>query len=942
MQRANSGFGRYRIFWLSLVAGVALAALVVASTMMTLPPEVSTGKDARFDQLIAESDSQAGFVPLYWHGDDGKLYAEIAKFNEPFIYYPSLSQGVGSNDLGLDRGRLGDTQLVQFERVGPRVLLVALNTRYRATTENVAETRAVDEAFARSVLWGFDIVAEKSAEKSSEKSAEKLAEKSADNEVGPESQGKNTATATSSAQENATDGGGDSAAAVGEEPDDDRKPGLASESPASRVLIDLTGFAQRDALGLSALLDSRGEGSYSIDSQRSAINTARSKAFPDNTEVDALVTFVGRPTGDILGTVSPDAGAVTLHLHHSFVRLPDDGYTPLPYDPRAGFIDGGESNTFYDYGAPLGEPVKRGYAWRHRLQKKHPERAMSEAVEPIVYYVDAGVPEPIRSALVEGASWWNQAFEAAGYIDGFQVKILPEGADPMDVRYNVIQWVHRSTRGWSYGMSVRDPRTQEIIKGHVSLGSLRVRQDYLLAEGLLAPYKEGVDESEAAQQLEEFSLARIRQLSAHEVGHTLGLEHNFAASAAERASVRDYPHPYVTLSDDNQIDVSDAYAVGIGEWDKLAISWGYSDFSGSDLAGSDVAGADVSGEGDQTAEPAGRDALMRTLLDSGLSFVADQHARGDSFARGAGPCHSRGSLWDNGADPVAELNRMMELRQVVLGNFSDAVIRAGRPMASIEDALVPAYLMHRYQVQAAATVLGGRDFTYALKGDGQAPTQLIDAARQEAALAALLATLEPEALVLPPELIALIPPRPPSSGTSRELFPRDTGYLFDPVAAAATSVELTLRVLLDPTRAARLNQQGMFDDTLPTFDDVLDASVSQLFDQSSSSDEGTSAGEAMKVLVSQQIQRLTLSHLLALSANPAANSQVRAEAWSAAVRIGAFAAEKLAELKEDDEAASLQSWRAHYLRLGQRVKSADVEMNAWSQQPINVPPGSPI
>ena len=471
MQRANSGFGRYRIFWLSLVAGVALAALVVASTMMTLPPVASAGDDARYDQLIAESVSQPGFVPLYWHGGDGKLYAEVTAFNQPFIYYPSLSQGVGSNDLGLDRGRLGDTQLVQFERVGPRVLLVALNTRYRATTENAAETRAVHEAFARSVLWGFDIVAEKSAEESTQNSA--------DNQVGPEIEGSDKATAASVARENATDGGGDSPAAVGEEPSDDLEQGLASDSPASRVLIDLTGFAQRDALGLSALLDSRGEGSYSIDNQRSAINTARSKAFPDNTEIDALVTFVGRPTGDILETVSPDAGAVTLHLHHSFVRLPDNGYTPLPYDPRAGFIDGGESNTFYDYGAPLGEPVKRGYAWRHRLEKKHPERAMSEAVEPIVYYVDAGVPEPIRSALVEGASWWNQAFEAAGYIDGFQVKILPEGVDPMDVRYNVIQWVHRSTRGWSYGMSVRDPRTQEIIKGHVSLGSLRVRQDYL-------------------------------------------------------------------------------------------------------------------------------------------------------------------------------------------------------------------------------------------------------------------------------------------------------------------------------------------------------------------------------------------------------------------------------------------------------------------------------
>ena len=672
----------------TLQTGLATLALVCVTAFGAPLTSANSSAKARatensaYADIVAASEHQPGFMSLYWHESQGKLYAQVTDFDQPLIYYPSLSQGVGSNDLGLDRGRLGDTQLVQFERVGSRLLLVALNTRYRASSDNPNERRAVTEAFARSVLWGFDIAAEQ-------------------------------------------DGS---------------------------LLIDLTDFAQRDSLGLSALLEQAGEGSYALDAQRSVINMPRSKAFPDNTEVDALVTFVGHPEGNILRTVAPDAGAITLHLHHSFVRLPDDGYTPLPYDPRAGFIDGGEGDLFYDYAAPLGEPVKRGYARRHRLEKKHPDREMSEAVEPIVYYVDSGVPEPIRSALVEGASWWNQAFEAAGFIDGFQVKILPDGVDPMDVRYNVIQWVHRSTRGWSYGMSVRDPRTQEIIKGHVSLGSLRVRQDYLLAEGLLAPYKDGVDEAEAAKEIEAFALARIRQLSAHEVGHTIGLEHNFAASADDRASVMDYPHPYVTLTEDNEVDISDAYAVGIGAWDKLAIRWGYADFP------------------DDTDAVAARAALMDELLASGLSFVADRHARAGSFDSGAGPSHSRGSLWDNGADPVAELNRIMALRRVVLDNFSEAVIRKGQPLAKIEDALVPAYLMHRYQLQAAATVLGGRDFTYALKGDGQTPTTVIDGERQQAALTALLATLSPNALALSPELVALIPPRPPCRGTRGSCF----------------------------------------------------------------------------------------------------------------------------------------------------------------------------
>ena len=844
MTRSIRGWARsVALGWLTLVVFVSPSTLAAES----------------FAALIEASEHQPGFVSLYWHVGDGRLYAEITELNEPLIYYPSLSQGVGSNDLGLDRGRLGQTQLVQFERVGPRLLLVALNTKYRASSANPNERRAVEEAFARSVLWGFDIAAEDSG----------------------------------------------------------------------RILIDMTDFAQRDALGLSALLKERGEGSYAIDKHRSVIHLPRSKAFPDNTEIDALVTFTGTPAGEILATVAPDAGAITLHLHHSFVRLPDDGYTPLPYDPRAGFIDGGEDDLFLDYAAPLGEPVKRGYARRHRLMKKYPEQERGEAVEPIVYYVDSGVPEPIRSALVEGASWWNQAFEAAGYIDGFQVKVLPDGVDPMDVRYNVIQWVHRSTRGWSYGMSVRDPRTQEIIKGHVSLGSLRVRQDYLLAEGLLAPYKEGVDEAEAAQELEAFALARIRQLSAHEVGHTIGLEHNFAASADDRASVMDYPHPYVTLTEDGEVDVSDAYSVGIGAWDKQAIRWGYADFP------------------DDVDAQAARGELLDELLASGLSFVADQHARAGSFASGAGPSHSRGSLWDNGADPVAELNRIMALRRVVLDNFSDAVIRKGQPLAKIEDALVPAYLMHRYQLQAAATVLGGRNFTYALKGDGQTPTTIIDGKRQKAALDALLVTLSPEALALSPELVALIPPRPPMSGASRELFPRETGYLFDPMGAAATSIDLTLRVLLDPTRAARLNQQGMLDGSLPMFGSVLDellAAIWQLPKTRPIDPVHDVAGDnrGTYARISRRIQSSALTHLLGLVAHTGANPQVRADAWAAVVELGERAAVELSRPESDGSGVGAAHWRAHYLQLGQRIARAAADSDSWIHQPISVPPGSPI
>lgn len=831
---------------LKLMTLSAVWLLLVTLTMGLFAP-IAVAKDAapsaieHYQEITQASEHLDGFVPLYWHKEAGKLYARLEVFDAPFIYYASLSQGVGSNDLGLDRGQLGDTYLVQFERVGPKVVLVALNTRYRATSDNAAERRAVDEAFARSVLWGFEIAAEV----------------------------------------------------------DDQ------------VLVDITPFALSDAVQLGHRLAAMQEGAFQVSAERSLVNRARTKAFPDNTEIDALVTYTGKAAGKYLPTVSPSDTSVSVHLHHSFVRLPDPGYKPLPYDPRAGFIDGGHA--FMDYAAPLGEPVQRAYAWRHRLQKKNPHAAMSEAVEPIVYYVDPGTPEPIRSALIEGASWWNQAFEAAGFIDGFQVKLLPEGADPMDVRYNVIQWVHRSTRGWSYGSSIRDPRTQEILKGHVTLGSLRARQDYLIAEGLLAPYggDSGSNTTQAKAQLEAFALARIRQLSAHEVGHTIGLAHNFAASSNDRASVMDYPYPWVTLTDEGTIDVSDAYAVGIGAWDKRAITWGYSDFA----------------EG--TDEAAARNAIMAETIASGLAYVEGQHARADSFARSGGACHTRGALWDNGADPVVELNRLMALRRAVLDRFSADVIQPGEPMARIEEVLVPAYLMHRYQLKAAGTVLGGRDFVYTLKGDGQQPTTEIALPRQEAALQALLATLSPQALALPIHLLQAIPPSPPMTGNAREQLPRDTGYLFDPVATAGSAAELSLQVLLDPTRAARLNRQRILNDGQLDFPTVLERLIGTTWWVKPAKDAYTSQ-------LQQRVQQLVVTKLAALMANPLADTAVRSQAFEALSALHGWVTDALGSARVID------SWQAHYRFSAARIDALMNHDGAFDMSPVMAPQGSPI
>jgi len=819
---------------------ISLIVLVATLVVAGCGGDKSQPVESSYDSIVAASTAIPGFLPMFWHEGEGKLYLEIQRLDEAFIYVSGLSAGIGSNDLGMDRGQLGDTRLARFDRRGPKVLLLADNPKYIASSDNPDERAAVEQAFARSVVWGFEVTAER-------------------------------------------DG---------------------------KILVDASEFFLRDAHGVGARLKEAQEGVYTVDASRSAIFLPRTKGFPDNSEIDATLTLVGEPTGKILGLVSPDAGIITVHQHHSFVRLPDEGYVPLPYDPRSGFIDLYDNQLIYDYATPINEPVKKAYAWRHRLKKKDPSAEVSEAVEPIVYYVDRGAPEPIRSALIEGASWWNQAFEAAGYKDAFQVKLLPEGADPLDIRYNVIQWVHRSTRGWSYGYSVRDPRTQEILKGHVSLGSLRVRQDLLLAEGFLAPYK---DESTPAE-LEAFALARIRQLSAHEVGHTIGLEHNFAASTNNRASVMDYPYPYVTLAADGSIDVSQAYSEDIGQWDKRAILWGYQDFPA---------------EVDAAAE---RQRIIANTYASGLNYVADRHSRGDSFAVTAGPSSPRGNLWDNGADPVAELNRLMVLRAAVLNQFSPNNIQLGSPMASLEDVLVPMYLLHRFQLQAAATVIGGRDFSYALRGDGQVPTVAISGARQRQAIDSMLATVSPSALRLPAELVALIPPRPPGSGDSRELFPRQTGYLFDPLAAAGTAAGLTLDQLLNVTRAARMNNNNVSDPRQPDFAEL----VSEVM-QASWYGERVFPRDAP---LQRVVDTAVLERLMRLASNPDAQVQARAQAYNALFELEGWLSANSEPAVRDQKA---RGWLAHYRLSSEMIRrfreSADTIVPPSA---LKTPPGSPI
>ncbi len=446
-------------------------------------------------------ESYKGYFNFLYDESEDKIYLEVDALNQEFLYVNSLSSGVGSNDIGLDRGQLGNEQVVYFQKAGNKLLLIQPNLKFRALTNNALEKRSVEQAFAKSVLFGFPI----------------------------------------------------------------------KEKKGKSYYIDLTPFLMRDAHGVSNRLKGRGQGSYSLDKTKSALALERTKAFPKNVEFEAMLTFAGDPKGREIRSVAPNASLVTVVQHHSFVALPEPGYQMRKYDPRSGSWQMG----YYDYATPVEEPIMKRFITRHRLEKKDLNATVSEAVEPIIYYLDNGTPEPVRSALLEGGRWWNQAFEAIGFKDAFQVKMLPDDADPLDVRYNVIQWVHRSTRGWSYGGSVVDPRTGEIIKGHVSLGSLRIRQDFMIAQALMnQPFAERDDNHQAMLDL---ALARIRQLSAHEIGHTLGFAHNFAASVNDRASVMDYPHPKFSINN-GEIDFSDAYAKGIGAWDKVSVAYAYADF----------------------------------------------------------------------------------------------------------------------------------------------------------------------------------------------------------------------------------------------------------------------------------------------------------------------------------------------------------------------------
>ena len=754
---------------MSLVAGSAIMLTLPIRAEDASPKSADSKPLPTVTQKTAGTRAMPGFFPCAWDAREGKLWLEISHFDADFLYVESLAAGVGSNDIGLDRGQLGGSHVVRFTRVGPRVLLVEQNLRYRAVSDNADERTAVEQSFAQSVVWGFKVEAEENG----------------------------------------------------------------------RVLVDATPFLLHDAHGVAETLAAQKQGAYKLDDTRGALYLPATRNFPRNTEFEATLTFTGKPEGEWIRSVTPDPGAVTVREHQSFVELPEGGYQPRAFDPGSGFY----AVKYADYATPIQEPLVQRVIPRHRLRKKDPSAASSEAVEPIIYYLDPGAPEPIRAALLEGASWWNQAFTAAGYQDAFQVKLLPPDADPMDVRYNVIQWVHRSTRGWSYGASVVDPRTGEIIQGRVTLGSLRVRQDFLIAQGLLQPYEHGTAPD---PRLLQMALARLRQLAAHEVGHTLGLQHNFAGSADGRTSVMDYPPPYVALDGKGEVDLSQAYAVGIGEWDKRTILYGYQDFP----AGTD--------------ERAGLSAILHENVVRGLHYITDEDARPP------GGAHPLAHLWDSGASATDELNRLVKVRAAALSRFGENNLAPGAPLATLENVLVPVYLLHRYQAEAAVKLIGGVNYAYAARGDGQPANEPLPTEAQRAALAAVAQTWQPAFLTLPDKVIAAIPPLPPGYERDHELFDPRTGLIFDPLAAAESWVNAVLDLLFNPQRLSRIVEQNARGKSALTLAEVFDAvlKTGQTNDRQSPYEQE----------LARMVERQGLEHLFRVAVSAEAQQQVCAEA----------------------------------------------------------------
>ena len=715
-------------------------------------------------------DANPGYFPFYWDDRGGRILLEIGRWDEPFLYLTSLATGVGSNALGLDRGNIQTAYLAHFERVGPKVMFVLDNPRFRVETDPTeALERSVEESFLTSNVGGFTVVAE--------------------------------------------EGG--------------------------RALVDATSFFLRDVVGVAARLQSANQGSFRLIEGRSAVFLPRTKAFPENTEVEASLTFESERPGGEIQRHAPDGRSMTLRQHHSLVMLPDDGYRPRRFDPRIGVFGIG----YYDFGKPFDDDYQTMLARRHRLVKQDPEAEMSPPVEPVIYYLDPAVPEPYRTAFKIGGEWWNQVFQAAGFIDAFLVEDMPPDMDPMDARYHVIQWVHRTEAGSSIGPSFIDPRTGEIIKAAVRMDSYRSLANYNTFAGAAGVDGDWYAGAPPGVDGEEFVMMRRRQHSAHEIGHTLGLAHNFIAISDGHASVMDYPAPVIELTD-GRLDMSGAYRAGPGAYDTLAIRYAYA--------------SPPPGQ----SEDAFLSALLLDAQERGWRFITNPDAGSDNS-------HPDATWWVNGSDVLDEFERVSEVRRFMIDSFDERAIEPGEPMHKLRERFAPVYFHHRATYEAAIKSIGGMEYRYGVRGDPEPVTELVDGDRVRRSLDLLTQALSPEQLSIPEPVLRILAPRSFGWMGTGPSWSNRAGPAFDQIGAATTLASEIVGGILTPRRAARVVAFHARDPSTPSLEEVIATLVDRVWTRPSDGGNGA---------LVRTVQGVVVDELLELAAAESATSESRAAA----------------------------------------------------------------
>ncbi len=623
-----------------------------------------------------------------------------------------------------------------------------------------------------------------------------------------------------------------------------------------RTLVDATSFFLRDVVGIAARLQAANQGTYRLDANRSAIFLPRTKAFPENTEVEASLTFESERPGGEIQRHAPDGRAMTLRQHHSLVMLPDDGYTPRRFDPRIGVFATG----YFDFGKPFDDDYQTALARRHRLVKADPSATMSEPVEPIVYYLDPAVPEPYRTAFRIGGVWWNQVFEAAGFIDAFRVEDMPADMDPMDARYHVIQWVHRTQAGSSIGPSFADPRTGEIIKAAVRMDSYRSLANYNTFAGAAGVDGDWYAGAPPGVDGEEFVMMRRRQHSAHEIGHTLGLAHNFISISDGHASVMDYPAPVIELRD-GRLDLSGAYRAGPGAYDTLAIRYAYA--------------SPPPGQSEEEF----LNGLLLEAQERGWRFITNPDA-------GADNSHPDATWWINGSDVLDEFERVSEVRRFMIDSFDERAIEPGEPMHKLRERFAPVYFSHRATYEAAIKTIGGMEYTYGVRGDILPVTELVSADRVRRAMDLLSEALTPGQLAIPESVLEILAPRSFGWVTGGPAWSNRAGPAFDQIGAATTVASEIVSGVLAPARTARVVAFHARDPSLPSLEEVVGRLVDDAWNRPAS------MPDAALVRV---VQNVVVDELLALGANENATTEARAAAeWGlrrAQARAGALASE---------------------------------------------------